>query len=114
MTFVRVRSGVKSPVGRDLCLVYGWGETTGSKDHLDSSPDRSAVVREGSPLILHPAGLICVPRENLRGDRAQGHGQLCSGLPGSPTLQNEQPCKWMQRSPHRQEEWGGGSPTSAV
>lgn len=55
-----------------------------AKTTWTGSPDQSAVLGEGSPPILHPAGLICIPRENLRGDRAQGHGQLCSGLPGSP------------------------------
>lgn len=80
-----------------------------AKTTWTGSPDQSAILGEGSPPILHPAGLICIPRENLRCDRAQGHGQLCSGLPGSPTGQNEQPCKWMQRSPHRQE-WEGGGP----
>lgn len=61
MKFVRVRSGVKSPVGRDLCLVYGWGETTGSKDHLDSSPDRrcqGGLTSDSAPrrAYLHPQG----------------------------------------------------------
>lgn len=63
MTFVRVRSGVKSPVGRDLCLVYGGGETTGSKDHLDRQPGperrcQGGLTSDSAPrrVYLHPQG----------------------------------------------------------
>lgn len=63
MKFVRVRSDVKSPMGRDLCLVYGGGETTGSEDHLDRQPGPErhswgGLTSDSAPsrAYLHPQG----------------------------------------------------------
>lgn len=96
-----MRFGVNSPAGRDHRKQRPPGQ---------AATAQSAVLLEDSRHVLCLARLTCIPWENVRGSGTQGHGQLCSFLPGSAIelpLSKSQRCKWMQRSPDTQAYMGG-------